>query len=998
VLDDVEQMAITEAAITATLNAALRESDSALGQALQVATSTAGEGGFRDALREFMKHRRDYDGALETKFAVSPIRQRLGVKLGQSVESTEREILNNGLYSANWEEIANWLAEGGKTDKERSAALKAARKTQGSEDLETYISIFLTDKGTPRASLATKALKEKRPDLETELLDEQTRVFELTMQIKAVAMADRTEAITLLADSVLAHYRAEKRRKGRLDFPDLIGKVVTLLTADTAKWVLFKLDQGLDHVLVDEAQDTSPEQWAIVKAISDDFFVGESAPGLLHRTMFAVGDEKQSIFGFQGAKPEEFDKARRHFKQRIDIYNREVPSLHPFEKVDLQTSYRTVGDVLSMVDQVFSIEENYQGLDSENRKTVHVSNRTGAPGLVELWPPVVGEKPTEKDASEPVDSTPEDAPSARLARRIAARVAFWLRTDQRFEDDGKPIMPGDILVLVRNRKAIFEGVIKALKQAGVPVAGADRMKLNEQIVVLDLLALGRFCLLPEDDLTLAALLKSPLLGLQEDDLLVLANGRGKTSLWEALQNNPEYSKTTAKLSRWRDLASRLDPFAFYAQVLAAEGGRRQLLARLGQDSAEAINVFLYQLRQWQASNPPSLMGFIEAMAANDADVKRDMEEAHGRVRVMTVHASKGLEARIVFLADVFHNPKGGSKSARLVELEPGDINSAVWSPNKDGDPESVSKAKAGLDELNSAESRRLLYVALTRARDRLYIAGAKGSTKAPDGNWHDLIDLALKNDAHLAEVDDEAGEGRVWQWQSVTRRAIPRVDVKLKAAPPALPDWLHSSAPLDLPRPPPLRPSRIADAAEPPPLREALTVKATARLRGDLIHHLLQHLPEVSHERRETVAEQLAAARFPALDTETVTNAVSSTMQMLNDARFADLFTGDARAEVDIAGRVVVDGKSVEVAGRMDRLSITPDRVTLVDFKTGRPPRNPEDVPEHHLQQLAIYDALLRDLYPGREVQSAVIWTALPAIVILHPEKLALAMTNINLP
>ena len=808
-------------------------------------------------------------------------------------------------------------------------------------------------------------------------------------------MVERTEAITLLADTVLATYRTEKQRKGRLDFPDLIGKVVQLLTNDTAKWVLYKLDQGLDHVLVDEAQDTSPEQWAIVKAISDDFFVGESANMPLHRTMFAVGDEKQSIFGFQGAKPEEFDSARKHFKQRIDGYNRDAASVHPFEKVDLQTSYRTVGDVLSMVDQVFSVAANYQGLDSENRKTVHVSNRTGAPGLVELWPPVVGEKTALKDASEPVDSTPGDAPAAQLSRRVAERIAFWQRHDTRFEDDGELILPGDILVLVRSRGALFDGVIKALKQAGVPVAGADRMKLNEQIVVLDMLALGRFCLLPEDDLTLAALLKSPLLGLNEDDLLTLANGRGSTSLWDAVRNNPTYSKTAQRLTRWRALAAQLDPFGFYAQILSAEGGRRLFLARLGQDSAEAINVFLFQLRQWQASHPQSLTGFIEAMAANDADVKRDMEEAHGRVRVMTVHASKGLEARIVFLVDVFHNPKG-SKGTRLVELDPGQADSAVWSPRKEGDPESVTSAKDALDQITLAESRRLLYVALTRARDRLYIAGAKGSNAAPEGHWHGLIEDALNGHASLAEVDDETGEGRVWRWQSVARRALPKAEARVKAAAPAVPTWLHTPASRDLPRPPPLRPSRIADAAEPPAVREAISVKATARVRGDLIHHLLQHLPEVAPAHRESIAQQLAAARFPALDSQTVGDAVASTLQMLNDPRFAELFSGDSRAEVDIAGLLLVHGKNVEVAGRMDRLSITPERVILVDFKTGRPPANPQDVPTQHLAQMAVYDALLRDLYPGREIVSAIIWTALPAIVILPPERLAQERTALE--
>ncbi|MFM9974445.1 MAG: 3'-5' exonuclease, partial [Beijerinckiaceae bacterium] len=770
---------------------------------------------------------------------------------------------------------------------------------------------------------------------------------------------------------------------------------------------LYKLDQGLDHVLVDEAQDTSPEQWAIVKAISDDFFAGEGARpqsaqaiALLQRTIFAVGDEKQSIFGFQGARPEEFDAARRHFKQRIDAFNQNAGDPHGFAAVPLQTSYRTVDDVLAMVDQVFSESARYHGLSSANEPTVHTSNRLGAPGLVELWPPIIGEKTEQRDAAEPVDSVPAEAPSQKLARRIARRIAHWSASGARFEDDGRLITPGDILILVRSRGDIFNGVIKALKQQGVPVAGADRMKLKEQIAVLDLLALGRFCLLAEDDLTLAALLKSPLVGLAEEDLLRLANGRGLISLWASLQahavGQPHLVQAVSRLMHWRALSQQLDPHAFYMHCLSVDGGRKRLAARLGPDAEEAMTVFLAQLRQWQASHPPSLLGFIEAMAVSETDVKRDMEEAHGRVRVMTVHASKGLEARIVILADVFHKP-AGKQGPRLVEIEAGDPASAVWSPNKNANPERVTKAKTEVETQSLAESRRLLYVALTRARDRLYIAGARSHQNPPEQNWYSLIEAALAGHAHAADIPDEAGEGSVLQWRTVARKPLPAVQDNAAPMPSMLPEWLHRAAKADLPRPPPLRPSRIADAAEPPALRETATARINARLRGDLIHHLLQHLPDLAAEKRSPVARALATARFPALPEAAVGEAIHSTLTLMADSRLAILFSGEARTEVDIAGRITIDGNDLDVAGRMDRLAITPERVMLVDYKTGRPPRDTDDVPKSHLAQIAVYDALLRDLYPGRTVEAAIVWTALPAIAIIPPEKLAQALATIKL-
>ncbi len=1004
VMEDVEQAQATQAAMTAMLRAALGDATGTLGQALRTATTGIAEGAFREALEAFMRQRREQTAPLETKFANAPLRQALGVDVSDTTENVTRDILNNGLYAGDWQEIADWLGSSGKTrDEDMALLLRTGLDLFGNDQLESYCQVFLNTKGEPRTDkgwFMSADLRKTNTEFVEVMLTERARVHDLVQHRKAVLTAERTEAIILLADAVLERYRAEKRRVGRLDFPDLISKVVTLLTTDTAQWVLFKLDQGLDHVLVDEAQDTSPEQWRIVKALSDDFFTGENARATITRTIFAVGDEKQSIFGFQGARPEEFEKTRRHFAGQIAAFNAEARTAHAFSKIALQTSYRTGPDVLSAVDQVFSIEDNYRGLDSENRKTVHESNRQKAPGLVELWPPIVGEKKEITDPMAPVDAVPVAAPSALLANRIASRIAHWINTDARFADDGKPIGPGDILILVRSRGAIFNTVIKALKKHNVPVAGADRMKLNEQIAVLDLLALGRFVLLTEDDLNLAALLKSPLLGMTEEELLLVANGRGKTSLWVSLQaeaiGNPRYASMADKLVHWLALAGRRDPFGFYSDVLSVDGGRRNLLARLGQDSAEAIDVFMARLRQWQASNPPSLLTFIEMMTASNTDVKRDMEEAHGRVRVMTVHGSKGLEARVVFLADVFNSTKGGRKTPNRVEIEKDSPDTAVWSPRSKDDPPMVTTAKERLQLVALEEHRRLLYVALTRARDRLYIAGCHGSGKPPDDSWQLMIDAALQNHDNVRDVPDETGPAGARQWFVTPRAAPPPFEAEPVADKDSAPTWLFQFAPNDLPRPPPLRPSRLADAAEPLPQREFMTPQTQARQRGQLIHHLLQHVPGVEANRREPVALKLALARFAGMDGTTRQEAIAATLRMLDDPRFAALFGPDAKAEVDIAGKTEIDGQLLDVAGRIDRLSVSPAEVVLVDFKTGRPPRDISDVSENHLRQLAVYHALLRDIYPDRKVTAAVIWTSLPDIVILSDAQLKAALSSIK--
>jgi ATP-dependent helicase/nuclease subunit A len=1017
-LEDREQREVLDGAVRATLAAALADKHGPLGTALRHATDAAAEGGFREALRAFMQHRRELE-LLERKFAASPVREQLGVKPGETVEMVEREIINQGLYSGNWREIRDWLrsvprkagADPSKLSRVEQMAqfLDDGHGAQGEQKIKSYLRAFLTETNTPRSDaghFVSKPLRDGRPEL-AEIMDkERERVFGRVQHINAVAAAERTEAIVRLADEANALYRAEKRRKGRLDFTDLIARAVRLLTSDASKWVLFKLDQGLDHILVDEAQDTSPEQWAIIRALSDDFFSGEGARPMAERTIFAVGDEKQSIFGFQGARPEEFEKARSHFARRIGALNanRTKDEQHPFEKVPLQISYRTVEAVLTAVDQVFSVEERFRGLSSDNQKTVHESNRKGKPGLVELWEAEVTEKTEEPDALAAVDEVMEEEASVRLARKVAKRIAFWRANDVRFADDGKPITPGDVLILVRNRGAIFHGVIKALKSAGVPVAGADRMKLGEQIAVQDLLTLGRFCLLPEDDLSLAALLKSPLIGFTDTELERAAIDRGKETLWAVLQTRSEtdarFMRAVERLSGWRRAARALDPAAFYADVLSAGHGRRDLVARLGADAEEALNVFQSVLRQWQATHPPSLLAFVEAMDQNDTEVKRDMEEAHGRVRVMTVHGSKGLEARIVFLIDTAHDPKGGAnKGPKLITIDDADPETAIWVKGQASDPKALTDARIRSTEGILAESRRLLYVALTRARDRLYIATARGAKAPPAEHWRGLIDAALVGHEGLITRDAEDGDGLVQQWGALGSRPAPPVQVEaVQASGFTPPDWLFREAGRDLPRPPPLRPSRIADAAEPPPLREGITVRAEARLRGDLIHHLLQHLPDVAEEHRSEKVARLAIARFPMLGADVREGAIQSALDLMGDHRFATLFSKTGRSEVDIAGVVSLNGWEVEVAGRMDRLVVEAARIVLIDYKTGRPPKDPQLVPQSHVKQLAIYEALLCKLYPDRAIVTAVVWTALPALVILPPERLEAARQAITRP
>ncbi len=1003
-LDDAAAAAAMARALQGTLAAALRE-DERLGDALRIATGIAGEDGVKEGLDAFVRHRRKMARrAPESKRATSALRQALDLASGDTPDLIRNSILEHGLYAGDWRAIAAWLRSSGKPrDKEMADFLNAGAGEQGARDLESYLRVFLSKEYKPRNDsgwFVSADLRKAGSPLLKVMTEERDRVVKQYGRLKAAEAVERTEAIARLADAALDRYTAEKRHLGRLDFDDLIGKSRDLLTSDASRWVLWKLDQGVDHVLVDEAQDTSPEQWDIVKAITDDFFAGEGARGGTRRTVFAVGDEKQSIFGFQGAEPAAFDAARRHFVRRVDALNAEAAGAHVFDgPVPLRISFRTTQDVLDAVDRVFALPEHHTGLESEARPTVHETNRAREPGLVELWPPEepLAKADADKDPTAALDARSGSAQTVRLAERIARRIRFWIDTGARIEATGKRITAGDVLILVRSRSAIFEDVIDALKKHRVPVAGADRMTLTRQIAVMDLLSLGRFCVLAEDDLALAEVLKSPLCGLTDGQLEVVAMRRDGQSLWSALQERassiPAAARAASDLSRWRKLAADVDPFRFYATVLSADGQRRRLLARLGPDTAEALDVFMYRLRQWQAANPPSLRLFVEAMAGDASDVKRDMEDAHGRVRVMTVHASKGLEAPIVFLVDLYKSANGAG-SERLIEAIPGEPETAVWTPRKGDDPPAMAHGRAHVERLQEEEHRRLLYVAMTRARDRLYVAGAKPGRKAT-GTWAEMIDRAMADHAHIREVEDEAGEGMVRQWRTVHQPPLAPVDDPDDQRAPELFPWLDKPAPTDLPRPPPIRPSRLSDAAEPPPIRDAAIDRSARRLRGDLMHLLLQHLPDVSAARRADVGAALALARYGALSQEVRDEALAAVLALLADPRWAPLFGQDARVEVEIAGRITIGGRQVEVAGRIDRLLIGDDAVTVLDYKTGRPPGDLSAMPEGNLRQMAAYRELARDLHPDRPVRAAILWTAAPAIAVIPDERLDDALARI---
>ncbi|MFE1599360.1 double-strand break repair helicase AddA [Methylobacterium sp. ID0610] len=998
VLDEAQSREAVDATIDNVLAAAVDGGHPHLAEALAlVAPEAAGEA-LRRAIGEAVRARAligHPDGPLAR---LERLREALGLAPGETVPGIEARMLAEG--PADWAGLAASLRTGKATDEKRADALALAAAAEMPQRLPLYLGVFFKDEGEgdpyAAATLGTKSVPEAA---KRALLDEQARLLGLRERLKAARAYARTCALFTLGAEIHRRVELQKARLGALDFDDLIHKTLDLLTRVDSAWVLYKLDRGVDHVLIDEAQDTNPEQWEILRRITEDFCAGEGARiGDLPRTRFAVGDPKQSIYSFQGAAPEQFETTRQAWRRAA------LGAGLAFEDVGLTLSFRSAKGVLRGVDATFALAEHFRGLSfgDEAVGTVHETVRLGAPGQVELWPAETPSPEPEPDAwVQPVDAVEAGAPALVVARRVARAVRCWTT---RGDESGRVWRPGEILILVRKRSAAFEGVIRALKAEGVPVAGQDRLDIAAHIAVMDLVAAGRAALLPEDDLTLATALKTPLIGLSDEDLVRLAARREEgESLAAALARHAEAGDPAARrgaaaLAEWRALARATGPFGFYADLLGPRGGRTRLVARLGGEAGDAIDVFLTAAAQAeQGPDAPSLTGFLSRYApsggrdAGGHTVKRDLESVRDEVRVMTVHGAKGLEAGLVVLIDGCE-PLGRNDPPLLpVPVEDGVI--PVWSPSKGHDCPTLAAARDALHERARQEHNRLLYVAMTRAKDRLVIAPYRGSEKETPEAWCEMVRrglVAAFGGVELAEMP--YGPAETWR-EGAALPAAPAAPVPTPEAAEA-PGWLFRPVAPEAEPLPPLRPSGLG-AADEPRRSDARSSDPAARRRGVLIHALLEHLPAVAPERREAAATAFVAARAPGLPAPDRAAIVAAVMRLLADPDLAVLFGAQARAEVTIAGRIALRGGEWPVHGRIDRLAVTDDTVWLCDFKTGRPPGADAPVPAGMAAQVALYAALLARIHPERRVVPLLVWTTGPVIRRLSEADCAAALATI---
>ena len=866
------------------------------------------------------------------------------------------------------------------------------------EHWEQWRGEFLTAEGKPRApgGFVNQKLADAHPEWLDAFLAEAARVCAVDDGIRAVGVARVSQALVTLAAPVLEAYAERKEDSGLVDYDDLIGRSSALLVDPGAAWVLYKLDGGLDHLLLDEVQDTAPAQWAIAHALTEEFFVGSSARGD-GRTVFAVGDRKQSIYSFQGADTGEFDRSRSLLAHRVRAAGKE------WRDTGLDVSFRSTQPVLALVDSVFADQAAARGVVEAGQALAHYADRAGHAGAVELWPLT--------PRADAVDPSPAWHVADRNQglrsgpQRLADGLADWIRDQTSgavmLESRGRPLAPGDILVLLRRRNQFARQLVSALKARGVPVAGLDRLVLTEQPAVQDLMALGDALLLPQDDLAFACFLTSPLGGgLADESLMALSAGR-PGSLWDSLRTRAaERQEWQTAAEFFAALLPRVDfapPHALFAEALGPLGGRARLFARLGPEAAEPVDELLNAALSHSGTHPPSLQGFLHWLRRSAAEVKREAGQAGGLVRIMTVHGAKGLQAPVVILPDTTAMPPddgtifwvGDDATQRHVPL---------WSPRKEMRCATTDRLREAASARRLEEHNRLLYVALTRAEDRLVVCGLQPGRILDEKCWYSMV---ARGFAGLAGA--EAAEFGLWEGDVLRLAAPQRTSPAASAANPVaaavrLPDWA-GRAPGWIPAPPsaeparpePLAPSRPTNA-ELGPVPEAASPLAERAaspnrfLRGKLIHALLQHLPALPETKRLAAAKGFLDRPGHGLPPGAAAAIAAEVMAVFGHPDLGPLFGPGSRAEVPLTGYV---GGTV-VGGLVDRLAVLPDRVLVADFKTNRrPPIDPAATPVLYLRQMAAYRAVLRDIFPDRPIQCALVWTNAARVTMLPDGLLA---------
>lgn len=943
VLDDRSSLeAITEIK-NKILVAAQNSPESEIGRAISYMTAAVSEYSFPKIIDNIIKNRNKIENSIKFFNGKKNLLTAVSKKLNIADDLTIEKIMTD-FFSCQPKENLFKLAEAGYT-----SLTPWLEESRDISDYEQYFSIFLTLENEIRSTSKNKILKQN--ELLTQIFNQEgERCLSIKQRLKSYNVYQSTKAVIILATELIENYSKFKQNHAKLDYNDMILITKNLLeNKDAAKWVLYKLDGGIDNILIDEAQDTSPDQWAIISSISDEFFSGLGASENI-RTIFAVGDRKQSIYSFQGADPDKFDQMREHFAKLLP----------DFAKINLDVSFRSTDAVLDTVNQIFADENVKRGVASIGEKIEHIAFRKGEAGCVEFWECIEPEETHSDDKWQlPAKHLQKISTSSQMAQMIARKIKHLVSTKQYLVSQNRPLQYGDFLILVRSRDSFCEELIRECKNLNINISGIDRIKLMEQIAVQDLVSLGKFLLLPEDDLSLAEALKSPLFGLNDDDLFCLCHQR-KGTLWSSLLKNEKYTQTASALKDLLNLSDYMRPFELYNYILSKNGGRKKYFERMGPEAEDGIEEFLNLSLTFEQDHIASLQNFINWICEDDVEIKREMEQSkNDMVRLMTVHGSKGLQAPIVILPDTTRVPRGNRGSDFLW-----DENLFLY-PNRAADFDDIcNQLKNAQNNKMLEEYRRLLYVAATRAEDIMIFCGFRKKNNIPENSWYNIFKNTFTKFANNNE--------KIWTYQNTQK-----IDVEEKKPNQNLetenkiPDFMFVPATEEKPLSKPLTPSKQEDE---PAVISPLHIVDNSILyrRGTIIHKLLQFIPDIDKKKQTSAIEKYIKNIAPDFSEEESLKICNEVMSLINNPDFGIVFSQNSQAEVPIMGEV--GGKII--SGQIDRLIITDKKIIVVDYKTNRnTPKTITDVPDGYFSQLSAYKSLLQKIYPQKEIETYILWT-----------------------
>ena len=860
------------------------------------------------------------------------------------------------------------LEVSGTNDQKAAAKLRGIARLDGSA-LPILESVFLNGSGAKEpfsakiGSFPTKACRDGLGAIMTQIEQWMARVETAREARLAVLAMQKTRAMHQFATVFLHAYDSAKALRGWLDFDDLILRARQLLTDPAvAAWVLFRLDGGIDHILVDEAQDTSPVQWQVIERLAQEFTSGQGARADVTRTIFVVGDKKQSIYSFQGADPREFDRMKADFAARLEAMGQ------PLQDMEMEYSFRSSRAILDLVDQTFAKSQDSGFAPTQGHKAF----KSDLPGRVDLWPVVA--KPDKDDDPvwySPVDIKAANDPATVLAQHVARTIRRMVDERQLIPDDSvetglRPVRPGDVMILVQRRSDLFHEIIRECKAQDLPIAGADRLKVGAELAVKDLAALLSFLATPEDSLSLAIALRSPLFGWSEADLYALAHGRQQKYLWATLRERADdHPETMAVLNDLRAQADYLRPYDLIERILTRHDGRRKLLARLGTEAEDGVDALLSQAMAYERRAVDSLTGFLVWMETDDLEIKRQLDSAGDRIRVMTVHGAKGLESPVVILPDT------GKRNITVRDQIAISHGTPLWRTGAGDMPSVMTQANDAAKSAERAERDRLLYVAMTRAEKWLIVAAA-GDLGQQGDTWYDMIEAGLQRTGAQEHIFDSGPGLRLehgdWAGSGSDLQEAPRV------AAPALPGFFRVPAPVVADRPKTLSPSTDLGGAKALPDERGLDEDAAKR-RGRLIHRLLEYLPHAPQADWPLVAARLLSTGPDAATADEHALLLAEAEKVLTKPSLAAVFAPETLTEVSITATLGTL-QNRRIHGTIDRLIIAPHRVLAVDYKTNAAvPDRPETCPAGLLRQMGAYAHALAEIYPDRQIETALLWT-----------------------